>query len=469
MNKPKLQQPKSTKSKHQQRRLKYAIAAFTIPLYTVATTTHSYAILPEKAEVYQILGNQDLSVRRGSQYGPATIGTFLQKFYDTLYLPGDGKSFAQLRFQGPSGQDMGLQLQASTKNKQLTLYYLPCTVRQGDSLIIEWANQASGKRACEEGFRVQRGVPNQYKYIDKNLSVFEPFKQLFIAQSSGSKLQYCSVVAANGRGWSAVTSTDPCEEPLQECQTNGGQKCVAVTRDEWTVRSSNLTALIKCANKQEFTEKASGSTMKDVVAKLWEQSQAQKAKFCGLHVLNTDEEVIVTPDSPEKNLIQTRNIENGIQVDVITGAANVISAKNPRGVTLKSGQRYKHFSENKEDKIETFDKKNESIELQVYLAPQRGLKLCDQEQVSGGQAGDSREIQLTSTEGKINIDYEMYSVPDRLKVTYEGKTLIDTDFVSGSNKISTAFKGNSGRVKVELTGNQEISSTQWRYTLYCPQ
>ncbi|BAZ52702.1 hypothetical protein NIES4103_53670 [Nostoc sp. NIES-4103] len=469
MNSPKLQQPKSSKHKHQQGRLKYAIAALTIPLYTVATTTHSYAILPEKAEVYQILGNHDLSVRRGSQYGPAAIGTFLQRFYDTLYLPGDGKSFAQLRFQNPSGQDMGLQIQASTKNKQLTLYYLPCTARQGDSLIIEWANQTSGKRACEQGIRLQRGVRNQSKFIEK-ISAFEPLKQLLIAQSAGSKLQYCSVVAANGRAWSAVTSTDPCEEPLQQCQTNGGQQCVAITRDEWAVRNSNLTAIIKCANNQEFSENGSGSAMTDIVAKLWEQSQAQKAKFCGLHVLNNEqEEVIVVPDSPAKNLIQTRNIENGIQVDVITGAANVISSKNPRGVTLKPGQRYNYFGENQADKVETFDKKNESIELQVYMAPERGLKLCDQEQVSGGQEGDTREIQLTANEGRINIDYEMYSVPDRLKLTYEGQTLVDTDFVSGSKKISTVFKGNSGRVKVELTGNKDISSTQWKYTLYCPQ
>lgn len=449
----------------------YAVATLIIPGYTLATATDSYAVLPEKAEIYQILGSRhELSVRRGSQYGPAVVGTLLQRFSDALYLPGNGRSFAQLRFQDAAGKDMGLRLQASTKEKKLTLYYLPCTVKQGDSLLIEWANKPQGTRGCEAGIRVQRGIRNQAKSQEQNLSHLTPLKQLLIAQSSGSKLQYCSVVAANGKSWSAVAPSEPCEEPLQECQASGGRECVAITRDEWFVRNPNLTAMIKCANNQQFTDTGSGSTMKDVVTKLWEQSQAQKAKFCGLHVLNSDqEEVIIAPVSPVKSLIQTKNTENGIQVDVIAGSANVFSLKNPQGVNLKSGERYNYSSENQQEQIEKFDNKNESIELQVYLAPERGLKLCDQEQVSGGQLGDSREIQLTANEGRINIDYEMYAVPDKLKVTYQGQILVDTDFVSGNNKLSTTFKGNSGRVKVEVIGNPDISSTQWKYTLYCPQ
>ncbi|MBD2453103.1 hypothetical protein H6G80_03315 [Nostoc sp. FACHB-87] len=458
------------KLKPQHRRLMYAIATFMIPLYTVATTTNSYANVPEKAELYQILGNHELSIRRGSNYGPAVVGSFLQKVYDTLFLPGNGKSFAQLRFQNAAGKDMGLQLQASTKNKQLTLYYLPCTAKQGDSLLIEWANQGSGKRACEYGVRVQRGVRNQTKFIDKNSSNIEPAKQLLIAQSSGTKLQYCSVAAADGRGWSGVSASEPCDEPIQQCLTSGGKECAAITRDEWSLRNENLIATVNCANNQSFSEKSSGSGMKDAVAKLWEQSQNQKAKFCALHVINSEQdEVIVAPKIPDRNLFQTRNTPNGIQVDVIAGIASVISAKNPQGVTLKPGQKYNYNGENQEDQIETFDNQVESIELQVYQAEARGLKLCDQEQVSGGQQGDSREIQLTANEGQINISYEMYNVPDRLKVSYEGQTLIDTDFVSGSNKVSAKFKGNSGRVKVEVIGNKDISTTQWKYTLYCPQ
>ena len=459
------------KWEQQQKKFIYAVATLIIPIYTVAKTTESYAILPEKAEIYQILGSRyELSVRRGSQYGPAAVGTLLQKFYDALYLPGDGRSFAQLRFQDAAGKDMGLQLQASTKNNKLTLYYLPCTVKQGDSLLIEWANQSQGTRACEAGVRVQRGIRNQAKFKEQNTSHVNPLKQLLIAQGSGSKLQYCSVVAANGQSWSGVAPSEACEEPLQECQSKGGKECTPITRDEWFIKSPNLTAIIKCANNKQFTDKGSGSTMKDIVTKLWQQSQAQKAKLCGLHVLNADEkEVIIAPVSPVKSLIQTRNIENGIQVDLIAGSANVFSINNPQGVTLKPGQRYNYFGENQPEKIETFDPKIESIELQVYLAPARGLKLCDQEQVSGGQQGDSREIQLTANEGKINIDYEMYTVPDRLKITYENQVIVDTDFVSGSNKISTAFQGNSGRVKVEVIGNQSISTTQWKYTLYCPQ
>lgn len=94
---------------------------------------------------------------------------------------------------------------------------------------------------------------------------------------------------------------------------------------------------------------------------------------------------------------------------------------------------------------------------------------CGQEQVSGGQAGDRRTIKLTATKGKVSISYDMKPVPDRLQVIYEGKTLLDTGFVSGTGSRSFDFEGNSNEMTVIVTGNPSKSTTQWNYQLSCPQ
>ena len=78
-------------------------------------------------------------------------------------------------------------------------------------------------------------------------------------------------------------------------------------------------------------------------------------------------------------------------------------------------------------------------------------------------------LQMSANSGEIEIDYEMYGVPDRLQVFYEGKALLDTDFVSGSDTVRVPFAGDSARVEVVVTGNTEQSSTEWEYTLRCPR
>ncbi|MGB3492601.1 MAG: hypothetical protein WBA57_07725, partial [Elainellaceae cyanobacterium] len=73
-----------------------------------------------------------------------------------------------------------------------------------------------------------------------------------------------------------------------------------------------------------------------------------------------------------------------------------------------------------------------------------------------------------SNRGEIEIDYEMFAVPDRVQLIYEGREILDTGFISGDGRLSVPFSGRSGRVDVIITGNQ-TTNTQWNYTLYCPR
>ena len=136
---------------------------------------------------------------------------------------------------------------------------------------------------------------------------------------------------------------------------------------------------------------------------------------------------------------------------------------------IQPGFRYTYSNIVTEDPIVPFDNSKESLELQVYLAKERNLEFCDRTLASGGQEGNEHSMILTATEGELQVAYEMFGVPDRLQVIYEGQSLIDTGFVSGSKEISVPFRGDSAVVDVILTGNQDIASTRWNYTITCPQ
>ncbi len=449
-----------------------AIAALMIPGYALLSCTSSYANAPDSAKVAEIIGPQDLDIRRGGQFQPVSIGTVLRKGQQLL-MPGTNRTFAQLDFYNRSNQHMGLAVQTSTKNKLSTLYYFPCTVLNGDSTIIEWANETTNTRGCKEGIRIRAGkrlsLGTQPPELDPPYTV-AALKQVLLGQTSRSRFQnYCTVLADSGVGWLGVKSSgDPCQEPLQQCQVSGGTNCAAVALDQWIVREENLTAVVACANNQEFKAKGAGSKMKEVATTLWQQAEAQGATSCALRVVGA-KDVIASPlPSGEETVVQVLNTDSCPTIYVNSGAVTARSAKKPEGVSVNKGEKYTYCEEDAEDKIEPFDNNKESIELQVFRAPERGYQFCDREQASGGQEGDRRTIQLTETEGELRINYEMFDVPDRLQVVYEGRNLIDTDFVSGRNTLSIPFKGNSGQVEVIVTGNEEKSTTKWNYTLYCP-
>jgi hypothetical protein len=446
-----------------------AIATLMVPFYTLLTSTSSYAIVPAYAKITQILGPNNLSIRRGSEYGPAQIESVLRSTPEVLHLPGNNRVFAQLDFYNNSKQPLGLAVQTNTKNNDSTLYYFPCTFLQGNSSIVEWFNQNLGNRGCEKGIHIRSG--QKLKLGAQLPTTFQSLKQELIAQESQPRFQfYCTVLANSGRGWMGVKSSgNPCDEPLQQCQASGGGECNAVTLDQWTVKDSDLTALVSCANNREFIEKGNGSTMNELVNKVWGQAQTKGATSCALRVIGSKDVIVLPLPSNERTLVQTSNSDDCIISEVSSGAATVRSAKKPEGVPLNSGKRYTYCGENTPDKLEGFDPANESVEMQVFRAPERGLKFCDREQVSGGQEINTRTIQLTAKEGEIRISYDMYGIPDRLEVKYEGRQLLDTGSVSGNNTVSIPFQGNSAQVEVTLTGNQQESGTEWRYTLFCPK
>ncbi|MEB3293556.1 MAG: hypothetical protein VKJ24_10380 [Synechococcales bacterium] len=459
---------------------KAVISAIALPIYTWVMLDPAQALVPDRVEIFRIQGRNDLGIRRGPQYGPVQAGTFMKRG-ESLHLPGSGKTFAQLRFQ-KSGQDMGLQMQASTKNKTVTLYYFPCRVQQGDTTIIEWKNPSGGRSGCEAGIRVQRSprakagqgdlapvaaIGAEFPLQSAPIQLIQPTAPDLLAQVMRGRVEYCTAIAPNGNTWLGVAeSSDACEQPLEDCQKQSGS-CEIYNRDNSSIRAAELTVTVRCANQKNWSEKTTGAQLATTAIKLWEQRQGEK--FCSFHSLDSEaDEVIVAPLVPEETLIETRSTAQGVEVDVIKGQVNILTQRLPQGQTISAGQRLTQAS-GQQDRLTSFDNRKESIELQVYYAERRGVKLCDQEQVAGGQEGDSRTIQLTDNQGEVRIDYDMFSIPDRLQVLYEGKSVLDTGLVSFTGQTRVRIQGETGQMRVILTGNPENSGTQWKYTLYCPQ
>ncbi|MDB6028310.1 MAG: wapA 2, partial [Verrucomicrobiales bacterium] len=85
---------------------------------------------------------------------------------------------------------------------------------------------------------------------------------------------------------------------------------------------------------------------------------------------------------------------------------------------------------------------------------------------SGGAAEDFNFIDTGLTNGQIKISYQMFSVPDDIRIYYQGVLLYDSGLVSGSNNLVINYSGASTIVEVVMNeGNNTNSGTAWNYTV----
>lgn len=86
---------------------------------------------------------------------------------------------------------------------------------------------------------------------------------------------------------------------------------------------------------------------------------------------------------------------------------------------------------------------------------------------SGGQQTTTYTILLDRSQGKLNLYYQMYSIPDRLDLIYEGTTIFTTGgLVSGSQTIQRDIDGDAKEILVRITAPN--SGTAWVFSIDCP-
>jgi hypothetical protein len=96
---------------------------------------------------------------------------------------------------------------------------------------------------------------------------------------------------------------------------------------------------------------------------------------------------------------------------------------------------------------------------------------CNELVVSGGNAAETRVVNLGKSSGEFLLSYEMVNIHDRIVVKYEGRPLFDTGCVSGASSRTIGYAGTDTYVTVEVTPNCAGSPnpTVWNFTVGCPQ
>lgn len=441
---------------------------FVLQVTTLLPIMKSEAVAPKSAKVTQIVGQRSINLRRKRGITPVTVGAIMRWAEKLIIQPFQENTYAKLEFYDAKNNPLNLEVQAAVENNLRTDYYMPCRADKPDSFIINWVNPRTKRGACKQGIKIKSG---KREITNNNFSNIIASINPLIAQEKIKQWRYCSVVDETGKGWLGFQPrrTNPCRKPLQDCEEKGQGNCTELTIDNWNTDEPNMAASVECDNNQKFVNTGTGENIKEKAEKIWNDAASQGAVFCGFHVFSQDE-IIATPTSVnEGSILEIGNLNPCLNFQVSSGEVTLNSLKHPQGISLKKGEQYKYCPEDQSESRSTFNPTEESIAMQIFFAKERGYQFCNELQDSGGQEGSKRTIQLTANKGIIELDYEMYTVPDSLIVTYEGKELVRRESISGSDSLSIPFEGKSGQVTVEIIGNQEDAGTKWDYNLKCPQ
>jgi subtilisin-like proprotein convertase family protein len=86
---------------------------------------------------------------------------------------------------------------------------------------------------------------------------------------------------------------------------------------------------------------------------------------------------------------------------------------------------------------------------------------------SGGPEGQTNIIETGQTFGTLFITYQMYDIPDDLRVYYQGKRIYDSGFVSGGGTVNVNYgPGTSTEVTIVMDeGGSTNPTTAWDYSV----
>ncbi len=85
---------------------------------------------------------------------------------------------------------------------------------------------------------------------------------------------------------------------------------------------------------------------------------------------------------------------------------------------------------------------------------------------SGGPAEDRFVVETGATQGSITINYDFLSVPDTLRVYYDGQRIFDTGLISSNGTLTVNYgPGNASLIEVVMNEGSGLVGTIWFYDM----
>lgn len=95
---------------------------------------------------------------------------------------------------------------------------------------------------------------------------------------------------------------------------------------------------------------------------------------------------------------------------------------------------------------------------------------CNDRQQAGGDAPEIHNINLGQSFGSFRFDYNMFTVKDQVIITQGGQTIYNSGCVSFTNSLQINLNGMGNQISVRVNPNcaGSSSSTEWNFTVHCP-
>lgn len=331
--------------------------ALMMPLWGVVGASQADAIVPDSAELARVenpFGRMEIrDAHRTIEGGEcdarycirrAIDGEFLEKYYETLWVPTDGsQTNLMLGDLSETGKELIL---LGPESDALTIYYFPCRAAVGQ-LLFGWRQGES--RGCDS-FRVEPPHSDGEQItleppLKPNIQLVST-RELF-SQAVPSTLRYCSAKQERGRGWgfhfTVSESDNPCRQALQQCQETGtGSSCAVASYGEEQVNDPELVASMQCRNSRQGSLIFSSNpeyTLTSELSMLPRMMQSLRATHCAMHV-HRKNDLLVSPTSQNLTLMQAQPTSRGVAVDALVGGLTIVSRRHPTGFNLQEGFRY---------------------------------------------------------------------------------------------------------------------------------
>jgi hypothetical protein len=370
------------------------------PLFVLSVCIQSYAI-PSSAEV-AYLNRNGVKIRPGGytiRAHNAQEGEKLRQYNDYLEVPGGGGHWVHLKFQA-------IQYMVQVGPAQdYSAYTFPCRVSGNLTLGFTKRND-NNPQDCHT-VKIGSGNLRRLSYFPfhQQLSSLQASRKILIAQGfSDSERYYCGAVPTSemGQGKFSVglSQEDACQKATEKCQTGFSGQCSVANLGDWNIQEPALTVSMLCRNRRSHdpsdrhtvdSVESPGSTVEAQLLSLENRYSGNSIANCEPIVSRRDEVIVVPVE--DDTLIQTKDKNGSIVVDVLAGATTLISADFPIGKYVEKGFRYRQ-GENKPQPIEDCNKIRESEETKDFFDSDNWLD-------EGGSFNENTSRQLDSFRSKF--------------------------------------------------------------------